>query len=78
MANISIKFYLNRQKANPTTGTLPIYCRLIVERQKKEFRLPKTFDIKLAEEYLWNEMSQRLNTRKSPTNDYCLVLVKVV
>lgn len=70
MANISIKFYLNRQKANPTTGTLPIYCRLIVERQKKEFRLPKTFDLKPAEEYLWNEMSQRLNTRKSPTNDY--------
>lgn len=70
MSSTSLKFYVNKIKQNPKTGNIPIYCRLIEKKQKKEFRLPKTFDLKPSEEYLWNEMSQRLNLRPHPTNNY--------
>ncbi len=70
MASTTLKFYLNKQKLNAKTGTAPIYCRLIAKKQKKEFRLPKTFDLKHSELSLWNEMSQRLNARNHSTNDY--------
>ena len=70
MASISLKFYLNRVKVNPKTGTFPIYARLLENRVKKEFRLPKAFDLKPSEDYLWNEMNQRLNSKNHPTNHY--------
>lgn len=70
MASISLKFYLNRDKVNPKTGTIPIYARLLENRVKKEFRLPKTFDLKPSEDYLWDEMNQRLKSKSHPTNHY--------
>lgn len=70
MASTSLKFYVNKQKLNAKKGTLPIYCRLINNKNKKEFRLPKTFDLKASEVYLWNLMSQRLNFRNHPTNEH--------
>lgn len=70
MASTSLKFYVNNQKLNAKSGTRPLYCRLIKNKQKKEFRLPKTFDLRASEVYLWNEINQRINTRNHPTNEY--------
>lgn len=70
MASTSLKFYVNNQKLNAKKGTLPIYCRLINNKNKKEFRLPKTFDIKDSEINFWNSMTRRLNIRNHPTNEY--------
>ncbi len=70
MANVNIKYYPNRDKVNSKTGKIPIYCRLLRGREKKEFRLPKTFDLSANDKFLWEETTQRLKQKNSQINNY--------
>ena len=68
MKKPSMIFFPNIIKRNSKSGKIPIYLRIIFNRQKKEIRL--NCDIDNEQLSTWNNTTMRFNSRSNSINSY--------
>lgn len=66
MSKTSISFYLNLSKKSPKTGKVPVYLRIVNNRDKAETRL--SLDLSENDILLWNPRIMRVEDNKLPVN----------
>lgn len=63
---LSICFYPNQERANKKTGKIPIYLRVMLNRQKAEQRL--NLEVTAAEMQTWDDRIMRFTDREMKAN----------
>ncbi|NTS43957.1 hypothetical protein HRG84_23965 [Flavisolibacter sp. BT320] len=64
---VSLYFYLNEEKTNKRTGTIPVYIRVRLNGKKAEGRLYHA-DVLEKERLFWDERTMRLTDVKHKSN----------